>query len=172
MKNILSKTALIFAVIILFSGLTIAQQGNGNGNGKGNGPQDGTGNKYGQANGNGKGRNSEKRLYDVNTVESISGTITNVERSSSNSGNSGTHLEIKTENGTESVHLGPTFYTDEIKLNVETGNNVTVIGSRITYEGEKVIVAREVTFNGNTFKLREMDGTPEWRGKGQGKNRK
>ncbi len=66
------------------------------------------------------------------------------------------------------VHLGPSWYLDSQGLKLAPGDHIEVRGSRITFEGRPAIIAAQVKKNDETFKLRDDDGLPAWRGQGPG----
>ena len=66
------------------------------------------------------------------------------------------------------VHLGPGWYLDEKKFAVKVGDTVSATGSKVTLNNQPALIAREVTVNGTTLKLRDDQGLPVWRGMGRG----
>lgn len=121
------------------------------------------GNVYSQ-NGWGPG-SSYNRMYDTKTVETISGSVLSVDQVSPDKNmSSGIHLLLNTENGKMLVHLGPAWYIDNQDVQIEKGDNVSVTGSKVTYKGEQVIIAKEVTKGDQVLKLRDENGYPLWSG--------
>ena len=104
-------------------------------------------------------------LYDVNTVETISGQVTVIDKVYSDNSNSyGVHLIIKTGSGDMAVHLGPGWYIEEQTVQINTNDNVTLTGSKVMYEGSQIIIAKEVNKSGQLLKLRDDKGIPVWSG--------
>ncbi len=66
--------------------------------------------------------------------------------------------------GVKSVHLGPDTWVDRQKLTFEKGDEVTVTGSRFTYDGGVVIIAQSVTRGADTLVVRDAAGKPAWSG--------
>jgi len=62
------------------------------------------------------------------------------------------------------VHLGPAWYVEEQLPDLRPGDEVTVSGSPVQWEGEEVIIASEVVRRGETVRLRNEAGAPEWPG--------
>lgn len=115
-------------------------------------------------NGWGRGSNYNK-LYDTKTVETISGTVTKIDKIYPDKNSSyGVHLTISTSNGDINVHLGPAWYIENQDIQIVKDDNVTVTGSRVTYDGSSVIIAKEVTKGDQVLKLRDDDGYPLWSG--------
>jgi hypothetical protein len=81
----------------------------------------------------------------------------------------GTHLMVKTAEGTREVMLGPSQFIASKHFSFAKGNSVEVTGSKVTMGGTEYFVAREVVKEGKTLTLRDKAGTPEWAGKGKGR---
>lgn len=104
------------------------------------------------------------RMYNTNTVETVEGTVTGVRyRPGKVAGIEGVELSVETAGTVLPVHLGPRWYIEQ-QDQVEEGDRVTVTGSRITFEGESVLIAATVTLGGKTLTLRDKQGFPVWRG--------
>jgi len=118
---------------------------------------------------NGMGRkgagNNYNRLYDVNTVQTISGEVIKVENIVSSKGASYVmHLVVKTAKETISVHLGPAWFMNKQKIKISPKDKITVTGSRVTYQGSQAIIASELSINNETILLRDANGYPLWSG--------
>ncbi len=107
---------------------------------------------------------------DPATLETVRGTVLEVQRSLSRSGAAyrGVHLLVETTSEQLTVDLGPEWYVDEQPVRVEAGDVVEIVGSRIMREGSASLVAVEVKKEEQILKLRHRDGTPLWSGKGIG----
>src|SRR3990172_3967011 len=103
--------------------------------------------------GSGQGRNRENRNYNPATVETVRGTVTDI----NTAGTWGLHVTLKNEKETISVHLGPEWFVKE-KLSIAKGDSITVIGSRVKQGGVDVIIAKSVQKNGITLVLRDDNG--------------
>ncbi len=113
------------------------------------------------------GKNQYSRKYDSNTVETIKGDVVSIDMVTYKQNKSfGVRMEVKTKKETVAVHLGPGWYLESQEIKVNKKDKVEVKGSRIIYDGEPVIVAAEVTVEGNKpLKLRDSRGVPAWTGK-------
>lgn len=108
---------------------------------------------------------SYERLYNPQTVETVSGVVVSVNTFTPIRGMSyGVHAMVKTEKETLSVHLGPAWFIDNQESKIKAGDQVEIKGSRITYEGKPAIIAAEVTKGDKTLTLRDAGGIPAWSG--------
>lgn len=121
------------------------------------------GNIYSQ-NGWGPG-SSYNRMYDTKTVETISGSVISIDQILPDKNMSvGIHLLLNTVNGNVSIHLGPAWYIENQDIQIIKGDNVSVTGSKVTYNGDQVIIAKEVIEGDQLLKLRDENGYPLWSG--------
>jgi hypothetical protein len=105
------------------------------------------------------------RMYDLKTVETVSGEVIRVERITPMKGmSSGVHLMLKTDKGTLSVHLGPAWYLENQDIKIEAKDKIEVKGSSITFEGKPAVIAAEVRKGNDVLKLRDEAGFPSWSG--------
>ena len=105
------------------------------------------------------------RMYDTKTVETVSGEVMNVDRITPMRGmSSGVHLVVKTDKGEVSVHLGPQWYLENQDIRIEPKDRVEIKGSRVTIQGQPVLIAAEVKKGDQVLKLRDEAGIPMWAG--------
>jgi len=114
------------------------------------------------------GRKANKQMYtrnyDVNTVETIEGEIVEVNyKTGKRKASMGVHVVVRTDTESIPVHLGPAWYLEQ-QEKLEEGDRITVMGSRISYDGAPAIVAATVERNQMRLRLRDQDGFPVWRG--------
>ena len=126
----------------------------------------------GPGGGMGMGGGMGPRLYNPQTVTTVTGTVEKLEELSMGGGG-GTAMKfrellLKTDTGNLMVHLGPSWYLDQQKFAVKAGDTVEVTGSQVTLNNQPAIIAREIKANGQTMKLRDDQGIPAWRGMGRG----
>jgi hypothetical protein len=69
---------------------------------------------------------------------------------------------LKSDSGSVSVHLGPSWYLDKQSAKIEKGDKITVTGSRIIFQGKSALVAAEVKKGDKTLSLRDKQGYPRW----------
>lgn len=140
MRNMLFMFGFIFLTMLFFSAGIFAQ------------------------NRNGRMMNMHKRLFDVNTVQTIKGEVINIETITGKRGPSGVHLTLKTAEGEIPVHLGPQWFLYKQSVKIEKGDQIEVTGSKITYEDNPAIIAQEVKKGNEVLTLRDKSGIPIWRG--------
>ena len=73
-----------------------------------------------------------------------------------------TELLLKTETETVEVHLGPTAFLAERKVEIRKGDTLDVTGSRISIGESQVVLAREIRKGDNAWTLRDSTGQPLW----------
>ncbi len=74
------------------------------------------------------------RMYDPNTVETISGEVVKVDKITPMKGMSyGVHLLVRTDSEDISVHLGPAWYIENQDVKIVSGDKVEIRGSKITF---------------------------------------
>jgi hypothetical protein len=127
----------------------------------------------GMGSGKGMGAGMGPRLYNPQTVATVTGPVEKLEDLPSMGGGGGRGMQyrgvtLKTGQGSLMVHLGPVWYLDEKKLAVKVGDTVEATGSKVTLNNQPALIAREVKVNGTTLKLRDDQGLPLWRGMGRG----
>lgn len=105
------------------------------------------------------------RMYNPKTVETITGEVVSLDKMTPIKGMSqGLHMILKTDKGTISVHLGPSWYIENQDIKIDPGDKVEVKGSRVTFEGKPAIIAAEVKKGNEILKLRDEKGFPIWSG--------
>jgi uncharacterized protein YdeI (BOF family) len=78
------------------------------------------------------------------------------------SGTVGSHITVKTETGNIEVHLAPASFMKRYEINIRKEDNVTIIGSRIMFEGKPALIAKSVAIGQETFNFRDPSGKPLW----------
>ena len=105
------------------------------------------------------------RLYNLQTVETLSGVVTSIEKFTPGKGMShGVHALLKTDRESIVVHLGPAWFIDNQDPKIGPGDRVEIMGSRIVFEGKPALVAATVTKDGEVLTLRDASGVPVWSG--------
>ena len=77
-------------------------------------------------------------------------------------GTMGSHITVKNETGSMEVHLAPASFMKQYEINIRKGDNVTVVGSRITFEGKTALIAKSVAIGNETYNFRDQSGKPLW----------
>jgi len=105
-----------------------------------------------------------KVKFDPSQVTTVTGTVLGDQRVDHGKGAKSVRLVLKVGEEQVSVHLGPDTWLDHQKLTFAKGDQVTVKGSKFTYEGKYGLIAQSVTRAGETFVLRDAAGKPIWSG--------
>ncbi len=101
--------------------------------------------------------------YDLATEVKIKGVITEVKDFECPvSGGMGAHLTLKTGDKNVLVHIALSKFLKDYDMSFEKGQEVEVLGSKVTMDGEEVILARQITRGQSTFTFRDDKGKPLW----------
>jgi sporulation protein YlmC with PRC-barrel domain len=104
------------------------------------------------------------RLYDPAREQTISGQVSRVETAAPMPGMApGMQLLVQTDEGQSvRVHVGPEWYLQRQNVALQEHTRVQVTGATADLEGQPVLMAREVQFDGQTLTLRDAQGLPVW----------
>jgi hypothetical protein len=101
-------------------------------------------------------------MYDPNTGTTVKGTVDKVEQITGRQGWPGTHLTLRTKDGTYDVHVGPSSYVSKNGFAFAIGDQIEVVGSKVNIGGADAIISREIKKNGKVLTLRDSQGIPMW----------
>jgi sporulation protein YlmC with PRC-barrel domain len=106
-----------------------------------------------------------QRLYDAQRVQTLEGTITDVSSfAPSAQAAPGLTVTIRTAEGqSRVVHLGPVAVMRQQDLQLEQGDRIRVMGSQAQFQGQQVIIARQVQKGDQALLLRNEQGQALWR---------
>jgi len=105
--------------------------------------------------------------YNPATEATLTGTVDEVKTMpSSGKGGGGVHFMLNTGTGTMTVHVGPASFVSSKNFALAKGDTLTVVGSRVTMEGQAVLIAREIKKGEQVLTLRDAKGFPLWSGRG------
>jgi DNA/RNA endonuclease YhcR with UshA esterase domain len=79
----------------------------------------------------------------------------------------GTHIMLKTLDGTLELALGPTWYQTDKKYNLAKGDQLEVIGAKSQVDGRDMLLVREIKKGSETMTFRDAKGFPKWAGRGR-----
>jgi hypothetical protein len=106
-----------------------------------------------------------QRIFNPETVQTVSGTVVGVDSVQSRRGPStGLHLQLQTGGDTLTVHLGPSWYFERQSFAPQVGDSLAARGSRVTVQGAPALIAVEVLHGTRSLRLRDAQGRPVWRG--------
>ena len=78
---------------------------------------------------------------------------------------SGIQLVVRTEaDKIMRVQVGPEWYLEHQDAEIAEHDTVQVTGAVTEMDGQPVLLAREVQFDGHTLTLRDAQGLPMWSG--------
>ena len=100
--------------------------------------------------------------YDRATEVTLKGTIDEVQEFPEGKGEVHLQLLVKTGQGVSTVHLCPPKFLQALEVNLAKGDQVEIIGSKVTMDGKDVIMAREIIKGTSTLVLRDKQGAPVW----------
>jgi hypothetical protein len=101
--------------------------------------------------------------YDQATQQSFEGIVIETkDYSCPVSGAVGSHLTLKGDVSTIEVHLAPATFMKQYEISINKGDRVTVVGSKITFEGKPALIAKTVVLGRDTFNFRDPKGRPLW----------
>ncbi len=101
--------------------------------------------------------------YTPATIVDVYGTIAAVHNAPAGSPLEGTHLTVRTKTGTVDVYLAPADFLRIFKTDFPVGNEVEVIGSKIKFQSNDVILTKEISVGSATIELRDAQGAPDWK---------
>jgi len=101
--------------------------------------------------------------YDQATQQSFEGIVIEAkDYSCPVSGGVGSHITLKGEIGTIEVHLAPATFMKQYEISINKGDRLTVVGSKIVFEGKPALIAKTVVLGRDTFNFRDPKGRPLW----------
>ncbi|MBQ02266.1 MAG: hypothetical protein CL477_16485 [Acidobacteria bacterium] len=114
--------------------------------------------------------------YDLETEAIFEGTVTQVKEhvmltcpgcgrnyvASMGHRGPGISLYLSTAVGILEVHVGPLGFLQTFDVEIEAGDQVEIVGSRVNIKGRTVALAKEVSVDGRSLLLRLNNGTPRW----------
>lgn len=100
--------------------------------------------------------------YDPSTELTVTGTIDKVTLQDTTMDWKGVHLEMTSDGTPLEVHVGPDFFVNAAKIELGEGDEVTVVGSKVSFEGKDILVAKRITKGTIGLQLRDDRGRPVW----------
>ncbi len=105
------------------------------------------------------------RRYQAGSEVTVQGTVDSVGAFyPDDTASQGLRLRVKADDGRiVTVHAGPRDALRNMNLNINRGDRVTVVGSRVAIDNREVIMARQIRTSDQTFDVRSSQGAPLWR---------
>ena len=106
------------------------------------------------------------KLWNGSKLISINGKITGklINPPMANTENSVAILVKQTDKPVYEVQLGPEWYVSHLATAINTGDNVTILGSKVMLGNRSVIMAEIVTKGKTDIRFRDKNGLPYWVG--------
>jgi DNA/RNA endonuclease YhcR with UshA esterase domain len=111
------------------------------------------------------GKKAGKARYDPAKVVTVKGTVLGEQKVDNGKGAKAVRLVLKVGDDQVSVHLGPDSWVDKQALKFTRGDEVTVKGSKFTYENKYGLIAQVITRGDASMVLRDGSGKPAWASK-------
>ena len=106
--------------------------------------------------------------YNLATETTLTGTVDEVKNvPASGRGGGGLHLILNASSGRIEVHVGPASFVSSKGVTFAKGDALTVVGSKVTMEGQEAVIAREIKRGDQVLTLRDAKGFPLWSGRGR-----
>lgn len=100
--------------------------------------------------------------FDINTVETFSGTVSKVMRARYPDGDCYVLIIISTDSGDYLVNVGPVWYIDQNSWVINEGDTIQLRGSKVRMNGRFLILVSEIKKNGEVLKFRDFQGNQAW----------
>jgi hypothetical protein len=101
--------------------------------------------------------------YNVKTELGIKGTIVKVREVPAGNAYAGIHLTIQSKTDAIEVYLAPTDFIQLMRIQLNVGEkNVGITGSKVKFEGEELVLAKELRIENMVLTLRDEKGFPTW----------
>ena len=116
----------------------------------------------------GPGRSMGMPRYDASAERTVTGSVEAVQSSPSRMPmQTGVHFTLKTDSETFDVHVGPSWWLSDNKIEFAAGDRLEIVGSYVVVNGEHALIAREITKGDRKITLRDANGIPAWSGRGR-----
>lgn len=109
-----------------------------------------------------KAARMEGAVYNRGTETTLDGTIEDIRVYSRPGAEATTHATLRTQDGAMTVLLGPLQFINERGVALQDGDRVRVTGSRVEFEGQDTLIARQIVKDGNSVLMRNEAGQPLW----------
>ncbi len=98
--------------------------------------------------------------YDKSTEAKVKGVVDEVKTAADKI----VHLTLNTDKGPLDVVVAPEKFLQDMEITFAKGDNLEILGSQVSIDGTAVMLAREVTRNGDIMVMRDDKGKPVWVG--------
>jgi hypothetical protein len=98
--------------------------------------------------------------YDKSSEVRIKGVIDEVKTGADKT----VYITLKNDKGLLDVMIAPEKFLKEMEITFAKGDAIEVLGSQLAVDGAPLLLAREVTRNGDVMTMRDDKGKPVWVG--------
>jgi hypothetical protein len=111
----------------------------------------------------GDDRLKQEPKYDTTTVIDFGAVVVEVQEVQKDNPLRGVNLVVRSDSdATFNIYVAPAEYVKSFEITFRKGDNVHIIGSKIKFNGETVVLGREVRKDSATLYLRGRGGEPHW----------
>ena len=101
--------------------------------------------------------------YNVKSETDFVGSILKVREIPTGEAFAGIHLTMQVKNETIEVFLGPTDFIKLMAMPLRNGlKDVGITGSKVKFEGNDLVLARELRIEKTVLSIRDETGFPNW----------
>jgi hypothetical protein len=102
--------------------------------------------------------------YNPKTEIEFRGTIAKMSEVPQGNAYAGVHLTVQTtKSETFEIYLGPSDFIKLVGMPLHQGlKDVTIVGSKVKFEGNDLVLARELRVEKTVLSLRDEKGFPNW----------
>jgi hypothetical protein len=72
------------------------------------------------------------------------------------------HLILRNSQAVTLVHVAPSRFLRTQQFHINAEDPISVVGTRINYQGQDAMLAREITHGNEVLILRDHQGRPLW----------
>jgi hypothetical protein len=98
--------------------------------------------------------------YDPKTESSFTATIVKV--SEVTGALDGVFIKVETKAESYDVYVAPANFVKMLEIPLKVGLNLEITASLVPYDGNKVMLARDLRIGKNLYSLRDKNGIPNW----------
>jgi hypothetical protein len=73
-----------------------------------------------------------------------------------------THLLLRTSQGDTLIHVAPSRFLRAQQFHINADDPISVVGTRLNYQGQDAMLAREITHGNEVLIVRDHQGRPLW----------
>lgn len=73
-----------------------------------------------------------------------------------------THLLLRNSQGDTLIHVAPSRFLRAQQVRINADDPISVVGTRLNYQGQEAMLAREITHGNEVLIVRDHQGRPLW----------